>query len=249
MFAYDMRMSWLLLCTLLVPQTDSVSVLIFSKSAKYFDRDFEYRHEAIPDGTAAIRAIGARRGWTVAATEDANDFTDESLARFDVVVFLLTTGDVLNGEQQAAFERYIRSGKGYVGIHSASDTEHSWAWYGQLVGAVFENHPPIQEATYVVESRTHPATAGLPERWTRTDEHYYFKSNPRGRTTILMSLDETSYDPGDGVMGDHPIAWFHEFDGGRSVYTALGHTKESYADPLMLGHLEGAISWAASKNP
>lgn len=236
-----------MLCAILAPQPESVSVLIFTKTAKYFDRDFEYRHEAIPEGTEAIRAIGARAGWHVVATEDPNDFNDESLARFDVVVFLLTTGNVLNDQQQAAFERYIRSGKGYVGIHSASDTEHSWPWYGELVGAYFDNHAPIQRATYDVENRSHPATEGLPERWTRTDEHYHFKSNPRSHVTVLMTLDEASYDVGDGAMGDHPIAWFHEFDGGRALYTALGHTRDSYADPLVLNHLEGAIHWAASR--
>ncbi len=234
---------------MLAPQTNGVSVLIFSKTAKYHDQDFEYRHEAIPDGTDAIREIGQREGWHVVATEDPSEFNDESLARFDVVVFLLTTGDVLNDEQQAAFERYIRSGKGYVGVHSASDTEHSWPWYGELVGAYFENHPPIQEATYVVEHRSHPATDGLPERWSRTDEHYYFKRNPRNEVTVLMSLDESSYDVGEGAMGDHPIAWFHEYDGGRSLYTALGHTQASYDDPQVLTHLEGAIRWAASKDP
>lgn len=234
---------------MLAPQTESVSVLIFSKTAKYYDRDFEYRHEAIPEGTDAIRTIGKREGWTVTATEDPNDFNDESLARFDVVVFLLNTGDVLNDQQQAAFERYIQSGRGYVGVHSASDTEHSWPWYGELVGAYFENHPPIQEATYVVEDRSHPATEALPERWSRIDEHYYFKTNPRGSVTVLMTLDESTYDAGDGAMGDHPIAWHHEYDGGRAFYTALGHTKESYDDPLVLSHLEGAITWAAAKTP
>lgn len=245
MFAYDTSMLWILLCALLAPQTESVSVLVFSKAAKYHGRDFRYRHEAIPDGTRAIQEIGTRAGWNVVATEDARRFEDEILAEFDVVVFLLTTGDVLNEEQQAAFERFIRSGKGYVGIHSASDTEHAWPWYGELVGAYFKDHAPIQEATYDVEDRTHPATEELPERWTRTDEHYNFETNPRNEVNVLMSLDESSYDIGDGAMGDHPIAWYHEYDGGRAFYTALGHTKETYSEPQVLIHLEGAIRWAA----
>ncbi|GMR22714.1 MAG: hypothetical protein BMS9Abin37_1082 [Acidobacteriota bacterium] len=249
MFAYDTRMLWFLLCAMLAPPTESLSVLIYSKTAPYHGRDFEYRHEAIAEGTAAIRAIGAREGWTVEATEDASRFNDETLARFDVVVFLLTTGDVLGVKEQAAFERFIRSGKGYVGIHSASDTEHAWPWYGELVGAYFKDHPTIQEATYIVEDRSHPATKDLSERWTRTDEHYNFQTNPRPNVHVLMTLDESSYDVGDGAMGDHPIAWYHDYDGGRAFYTALGHVKDSYDDLLFLGHLEGGITWAGSKEP
>jgi len=249
MFAYDTRMLWLLLCAMLAPPTESLSVLIYSKTAPYNGRDFEYRHEAIPEGTAAIRAIGEREGWTVVATEDASQFNDETLARFDVVVFLLTTGDVLDDEEQAAFERFIRSGKGCVGIHSASDTEHAWPWYGELVGAYFKDHPAIQEATYIVEDRSHAATKDLPEKWTRTDEHYSFQTNPRPNVHVLMTLDEASYDVGDDAMGDHPIAWYHDYDGGRAFYTALGHVKDAYDDPLVLGHLQGGIAWAGSKQP
>jgi len=249
MFAYDTPMLCFLLCAMLEPQADDLSVLIFSKTAPYHGRDFEYRHEAIPEGTAAIRAIGEREGWTVDATEDASRFNDETLARFDVVVFLLTTGDVLGVKAEAAFERFIRSGKGYVGIHSASDTEHAWPWYGELVGAYFKGHPPIQEATYTVENRSHPATKDLPERWTRTDEHYNFHTNPRRDVNVLMALDESSYDVGDGAMSDHPISWYREYDGGRAFYTALGHVKESYDDPLVLRHLQGGIAWAGSKEP
>lgn len=234
---------------MLAPQTESISVLVFSKTAKYEGRDFHYRHEAIPDATRAIQELGARFDWNVVATEDASRFNDEMLQNFDVVVFLLTTGDVLNDEQQAAFERFIQSGKGYVGVHSASDTEHAWPWYGELVGAYFEGHPPIQEATYIVEDSTHPATEGLPERWTRTDEHYSFETNPRDDVNVVLSLDESSYDVGEGAMGDHPIAWYHEYDGGRAFYTALGHVKESYSEPEVLFHLEGAIRWAAAAGP
>ncbi len=197
-------MLWFLLCAMLAPPTESLSVLIYSKTAPYYGRDFEYRHEAIPEATAAIRAIGEREGWIVEATEDASRFNDETLARFDVVVFLLTTGDVLGVKEEAAFERFIRSGKGYVGIHSASDTEHAWPWYGELVGAYFKDHPSVREATYTVEDRSHPASKDLPKRWTRTDEHYNFHTNPRPNVHVLMALDESSYDVGDSAMGRPP---------------------------------------------
>ena len=239
MFGYDTRMLlWILLLATL--PAEPLDVLVFSKTV-------EYRHDAIPDGTRAIVALGEKHRWTVAATEDASRFTDEYLARFDVIVFLMTTGDVLDEAQQGAFERFVQSGKGYVGIHAASDTEYDWPWYGNLVGAYFTSHPEIQEATYDVEDRSHPATKHLPERWTRVDEHYNFDRNPRPNVHVLLALDESSYENEKDAMGDHPAAWYHEVDGGRAFYTALGHTKESYADQAFLRHLEGAITWAAAK--
>jgi type 1 glutamine amidotransferase len=217
----------------------TLAVLVFSKTAAY-------RHEAIPDGIRTFQELGREHGWEVTATDDAAVFTDESLGRFDAVVFLMTTGDVLDSDQQAAFERFVKKGKGYVGIHSASDTEYDWPFYGRLVGAYFRSHPEIQQAKYRVEDREHPATRHLPPSWVRTDEHYSFRENPRGRVQVLISLDEKSYAPGEDAMGDHPVVWCQELEGGgRSFYTALGHTKESYSDPLFREHLASAISWAA----
>jgi len=219
----------------------TLAVLVFSKTAAY-------RHESIPDGIRAIEELGKELGWTVSATEDAGVFSDESLARFDAVVFLMTTGDVLDSDQQAAFERFMRSGKGYVGIHSASDTEYDWPFYGSLVGAYFRSHPEIQQATYRIEDREHPAIRHLPSSWVRTDEHYSFRTNPRGKVQVLLSLDEGSYEAGKDAMGDHPIVWCQELEGGgRSFYSALGHTKESYSDPLYRKLLASAIAWAAPR--
>jgi type 1 glutamine amidotransferase len=219
----------------------TLAVLVFSKTAGY-------RHEAIPDGIRTIEELGTELGWIVEATEDARAFSDENLARFDAVVFLMTTGDVLDAGQQASFERFIRKGKGYVGIHSASDTEYDWPFYGSLVGAYFRSHPEIQEATYSVEDRDHPATRHLPPSWVRTDEHYNFRENPRGNVQVLVSLDEGSYEPGKDAMGDHPVVWCRELEGGgRSFYTALGHTKASYSDPLFRKHVASAIAWVAPR--
>ncbi|HZU03625.1 MAG TPA: ThuA domain-containing protein, partial [Ktedonobacteraceae bacterium] len=156
-------------------------------------------------------------------------------------------GHILDDNQKAAFERYIEAGGGYVGVHSASDTEYNWAWYGKLVGAYFDRihgHSSVTQATINVIDRTHPSTVMLPAKWVRTDEWYNFATNPRGSVHVLMTIDETTYR--GGVMGtDHPIAWYHEFDGGRAWYTALGHTSESYNEPLFLAHLWGGIIYAA----
>jgi len=217
-------------------QAMSFSVLVFSKTAAY-------RHQSIPAGIDAIRALGAANGFEVDATESAALFTDDNLKRYRVVVFLNTSGDVLGPEEQAAFERFIQHGGGFVGIHSATDTEYDWPWYGRLVGTYFLDHPAIQEATLIVDRR-HSSTAHLPARWTRTDEWYNFRALPGSGVQVLIRLDETTYS--GGKMGaNHPMAWHHEFDGGRAWYTALGHTDESYSDPNFRTHLLGGIRWAA----
>jgi cytochrome c len=214
-------------------------VLLFTKTAGF-------RHDSIPVAVEALRELGAQNRIRVDATEDAAVFSDASLRPYDVVVFLLTTGDVLDEGQQAAFRRYVRLGGGFAGVHSASDTEHDWPWYGGLVGAYFRTHPQIQPAAIDVSDPRDASTRGLPRRWTRTDEWYAFATNPRGAVRVLATLDETSYSPGDGAMGgDHPIAWSHLYDGGRAWYTAGGHTQESYAEPLFRSHLLGGILWAA----
>ena len=213
------------------------NVLVFSKTTGF-------RHDSIPQGIAAIEALGAEHGFAVDSTEDAERFSDDVLARYTVVVFLNTTGDVLDAGEKAAFERYIRSGGGFVGIHSASDTEYGWSWYGRLVGTWFASHPPIQRATVHIANPDHPSMKGLPALWERTDEWYNFRSNPRGAVQVLATLDEATYS--GGAMGaDHPISWCQTIDGGRSWYTAMGHTKESYDEPLFRLHLLGGIESAA----
>lgn len=219
-----------------------------------FTRTTGFRHDSIPDGIAAVRRIAEESGLPVDATEDPGAFTDGTLASYRAVIFLLTTGDVLDDAQQAAFERWAAAGGGWVGVHSASDTEYDWLFYGRLVGAYFAGHPAVQPAAIRVEDRAHPATSGLPETWRRTDEWYDFRANPRAAVHVLAALDETTYS--GGSMGpDHPIAWCQELGDGlkpvptRSFYTAGGHTRESYSEPLFVSHLGGGIRWAAGLEP
>jgi len=213
------------------------SVLVFSKTTGF-------RHDSIPLGIATIKALGADHGFSVDNTEDATRLTDAALARYRVVVFLSTTGDILDDAQKAALEHYVRSGGGFAAIHSASDTEYQWAWYGRLVGAYFASHPAIQAGAIHIEDPEHLSTRDLPSVWQRTDEWYNFRSNPRGTVHVLATLDEASYS--GGKMGrDHPIAWCQVIDGGRSWYTAMGHTTESFAEPLFRRHLLGGIEAVA----
>lgn len=213
-------------------------ILVFSKTSGY-------RHESIPDGIEALRAIGRRAGFQVDASEDAAVFLDAQLARYRVVVFLSTSEDVLDEPQQEAFVRYVRRGGGFVGVHAASDTEYDWPWYGRLVGAYFSDHPEIQTARVSVVS-SHPAVRGLPELWERRDEWYNFKALPEA-VEVLARVDESSY-TGGKHGADHPIAWSHEYDGGRSFYTAMGHTRESYGEPLFRRLLLGGILYAGTRN-
>jgi cytochrome c len=213
--------------------------LVFTKTAGY-------RHDSIPAAISAIEQLGGANGFAVDATEDASTFTGANLSRYRVVIFLLTTGDVLDAGQQAAFTAYIEAGGAFVGVHSAADTEHDWPWYGGLVGAYFASHPPIQPATVDVVDRNTPSTVHLPAVWRRTDEWYNFSTDPSASVTVLAQVDERTYVPGDGAMGaSHPIAWQHRYDGGRSWYTAGGHMIGSYSEPLFLRHLLGGILWAA----
>ena len=216
-------------------------VLVFSKTAVF-------RHSSIDDGIAAIQALGAANDFGVVATEDAAAFNAANLANFDAVIFLSTTGDILNATQQAAFEQYIQGGGGWAGVHSAADTEYGWAWYGELMGAYFQSHPVIQQATVVVADGVHPSTQGLPERWVRTDEWYNYQTNPRGDVHVLATLNESTYSGGANGF-DHPISWYHDYDGGRAWYTGLGHTDASYTEPLFLQHLLGGIQYAAGQVP
>ncbi|MFG1679328.1 ThuA domain-containing protein [Nonomuraea sp. NPDC049269] len=217
-------------------QAAAFKVLVFSKTAGF-------RHDSIPNGIQAIRDLGAAGDFAVDATEDSNAFSTANLAQYKAVVFLSTTGDVLNDNQQAAFQTYVDGGGGYLGVHSAADTEYNWAYYGQLIGAWFNNHPAIQQATVRTEDRAHAATAHLGATWSRTDEWYNYRTNPRPNVRVLQSLDEGSYS--GGGMGDHPITWCHPQSSGRAFYTGLGHTKESYADPNFRTLLLGGIRYAA----
>lgn len=215
-------------------------VLVFSKTAGY-------RHASIPDGKKAIQKLGQEHGFLVDTTEDASKFNEDNLKRYSAVIFLSTTHDVLNYRQQAAFERYIEAGGGYVGVHAASDTEYQWPWYHKLVGAYFKEHPKIQNATLRVhEDANFPVLDSLPHPWKRTDEWYDFRSVPKN-VNVLVDIDESSYE--GGTMGkNHPMVWYHKYDGGRSFYMELGHTKESYTEPNFLKLLQAGINYAIGNN-
>ncbi|MGC4815756.1 ThuA domain-containing protein [Micromonospora sp. DT228] len=241
LLAFVIGLAVLMASLLVLPTPSSAApltkVLVFSKTAGF-------RHSAIPNGIAAIQQLGSANGFTVTATEDSGQFTTSNLAQYQAVVFMSTTGDVLNASQQTAFESYIAAGGGYVGVHAAADTEYSWPWYGQLVGAYFDSHPAIQTATVKIEDQSNPSTAHLPATWTRSDEWYNYRTNPRSSARVLASLNESSYSGGN-MNGDHPITWCKAYGGGRAWYTGLGHTEASYTDPNFTRMLLGGLQVAA----
>ena len=214
-------------------------VLVFSKTGGF-------RHSSIPVAKAAIMKLGEQNNFEVDTTENAEWFNEDSLKKYAAVVFLNTTENVLNYRQEAAFERYIQSGGGYMGIHAATDTEYDWGWYGRMVGGYFASHPSIQEAKLSVVDKSHISTKHLPDTWVRKDEWYNFNKLD-SNVNVLIKIDEKSYEGGTNG-NNHPMAWYHEYDGGRAFYTELGHTEESYADSLYLQHILGGIRYAIGEN-
>jgi type 1 glutamine amidotransferase len=231
----------LLLPSLTILAKDPPRVLVFSKTAAF------RHHQGIAAGKIAILQMGRDNKFAVDTTEDASVFTPENLKRYAAVVFLSTTGNILDDAQQTAFERYIKAGGGFMGIHSATDTEYDWPWYGELVGAYFGSHPAQQEAIFNIVDQNNIATRHLPLVWKRKDELYNFKWIGEG-LHILIKIDENSYT--GGKNGDfHPMSWYHNFQGGRAFYTGLGHDNTSFADPLYLKHVLGGISYAMGRKP
>jgi type 1 glutamine amidotransferase len=196
-----------------------------------------------------LRELGRANGLFVDDTDDPAAFTPQNLARYRAVVWQSVTGDVLDPDQQAAFEAYVEGGGGFAGVHAAGHAEIDWPWYGELVGARFDGtDQQVQPAVLHVEDHQHPSTAMLPATWDRTDEWYDFTPDPRDHVHVLVTIDEATFH--GGTMGaDHPIAWCHDVAQGRSWYTAGGHTKQAYDDPLFQQHLLHGVLWAAGMEP
>jgi type 1 glutamine amidotransferase len=221
------------------PDSSGARVLMVTTTAGF-------RHDSIGTAVASMRSLAASTNeFTVVATEDLSVVAQPTLASYDVVMFALTSGELpLLADQQAALVNFIRDGKGFVGIHSATDTLYGWPEYGRLVGAFFKEHPWTQQADVVVEDQSHPSTAGLGGRFSIREEFYTFSENPRGRVQVLLRLDSASV----GATGDYPLAWAHSFGAGRVYYNALGHFSETWADQRFLRQLAGAIRWAAGRD-
>lgn len=229
---------------------EQFNALLFSKTAGW-------HHDSVAAGVVALQDLAKLHDVNLFWSEDADRvMNDDWLKRYDVVIFLLTTGDVLNDDQQAAFERYIQNGGGFVGIHSASDTEYDWDWYTNMIGHMFHIHPAVQTAVLQVEDSDFPGMDRFADRFIFTEEWYEFDAARHDNLNYLLSVDEKTYKPdadwgskaGNGMGDFHPISWYHEYDGGRAFYTALGHIPATYKDANFLHHVFGGMYWAATGN-
>ncbi|MEM7575729.1 MAG: ThuA domain-containing protein [Bacteroidota bacterium] len=213
-----------------------------------------WHHESIVAGIPALEGLAERHDFQLDRFQSGQTLTEAALQNYQVVIFLNTTRDIFNEEEEAAFEKFIQAGNGFVGIHAASDTEYEWEWFTQLVGRMFRIHPAVQTAWVDLETRKFPGLERWPDRLMWTDEYYDFTEEKVEGLTYLLSVDESTYDPqanwgsvATEGMGDfHPLSWYHHFDGGRSFYTALGHLPAIYEEPLFLEHIYGGIFWAAT---
>ncbi|WP_242131088.1 ThuA domain-containing protein [Aestuariivivens marinum] len=233
-----LMLSLLVVLTSFTEVPKDTQVLVFTKTAGF-------RHKSIETGVQTLKELGSKNHFKITQTEDTDNFTYKKLKHYDLVIFLNTTGDILNTEQEQAFKKYINKGGSFMGIHAATDTEFDWPWYNKLVGAYFLNHPKPAQATVNRIIRSHESTKHLPDKWVHFDEWYNFKSINK-KVNVLLMLDETTYEGGkNGAF--HPIAWYHEFDGGKSFYTAMGHTVESYSEPEFQNHLLGGILYCLKR--
>ncbi len=215
-------------------------ILVFSKTSGF-------HHKSIAEGNQAILKMGKEHDFEVDTTTDASVFNEENLKTYSAVIFLNATGDLLNYIEEANFERYIQAGGGFVGVHGAADAEYDWGWYGRLVGGYFKSHPVVQEARLVIDDKSHQSTNHLSNDWMHTDEWYNYNKLSKA-INVLITIDESSYKGADQEGDKHPIAWYQDFDGGRSFYTGLGHQVENYTDSLFLKHLLGGIEYAIGQN-
>jgi type 1 glutamine amidotransferase len=230
----------------------SLCILLFSitgfsqNKVLIFHETEGFRHSSIETGIQAIQQLGNENGFKTFVTQDSRFFLENDLSSLDLVIFLNTTGDIFDTDEQVAFQNYMDNGGNFFGIHAAADTEYDWPWYGKLVGAYFKGHPEIQPALVNVLMTDHITVEHLPEKWTRTDEWYnYYDIRPDLK--ILMNLDESTYKGGENGK-NHPIAWFQEYTGGGiSIYTGGGHTAESYSEPEFVEHLSRCIKFALSE--
>ena len=230
-------------------QLKNKHVLIFTKNGK------GYVHENIPASIAALQKLGIENGFSTDTTTSSALFTDNNLKKYDVIIFSNTNNDVFDTEEQrVAFMRYIQAGGGFMGIHSASGTERKWKWFKLMLGATFLRHPPLQPFTVHILDKKHPAVKNLSPQWETKDECYYFKEiNPSIKILLVADIStikeaDSSKNVNPEIFGNrYPASWCHEFDGGRILYTALGHKKEDYSNATYLAHILEGLKWVTDK--
>lgn len=225
--------------------------LLYTRNGLTLDGKKGYVHDNIPNSIAAIRQLGAENGFAVDVSEDPRDFTAANLRKYRVLIFSNTNNQILDTEEQkAALQGFVRGGGGVAGIHSACGSMRGWPWFWSLIGGSFVRHPKLQEFTVHVVDRRHPSTRFLGETWKVTDEFYFLRDMPQGLSVLLAGDLTTLVDPQKPQGATtHPLAWYHDYEGGRCWFTSLGHRKEVYDDPVFRKHILGGILWAMGHSP
>ena len=218
------------------PTTPGIRVLMLTATSGF-------RHDSIATAREVLTALAPVNNLSLTATEDLGRISAAGLSEVDVIMFALTSGELpLDASQRAALIAAVSDGKGFIGIHSATDTLYEFPDYGRLVGAYFKEHPWTQQARVLVDDASHPAT-GIRDSFTLEEEFYTFRDNPRGRVQVLLRLDPASVN----TTGDYPLAWAQSFGSGRSYYNALGHFPSTWRDARFQNQLIAAIRWTANK--
>jgi len=223
-----------------------IHVLVYTKNGK------GYVHENIAPAVASIKQLGIQQGFSVEVSDNPADFNDDNLKKYNALIFNNTNNGVFDtDEQKVALMRYIQAGGGFVGLHSATGTERSWAWFKRLIGASFQRHAKHQPFKEIIIDNTNPSTNFLPHTWEQDDECYFFKEvNPD--LHVLMAHDLSTLlddkDKPDFYGASSPSVWCHEFDGGREWYTSLGHDSATYFKPDFQKHILGGIEWVIGQN-
>jgi len=228
-----------LFTAMVLSQSENINILVFTKANIFV-------HESRIAGAEAIKNLEVNYPFNVVISEDSLIFSDEKLVDFDVIVFVSTSGNILNESGKRAFKKFIQNGGGFVGIHGASDTEYDWEWFDDLLGTHFDMHPKVQTAIMDVLVNDALSTKHLPVKWEWTDEWYNWRHDLDPKIEVLITVDENTYE--GGKHGSfHPISWRQDFEGGRCWYTALGHKSELYNDENYIRHIAGGIEWASGK--
>ena len=205
-----------------------------------------FEHSYLPDAEVAFKKLGKANDWRVLTTHRLDRITPENLEKLDVLAFATTGNLDFSDEQKQGILDFVKNGKGFLGVHNATDTCYDWPEYGEMLGGWFNGHPWHQEVGIVVEDGDHPATRMLAEQFTVTDEIYTFKNWDRSKTHVLMRLDNETVDLEKGNRDDHDYAmgWCHNYGKGRVMYTALGHPDALWHQDWFLEHIAGCIRWA-----
>jgi len=218
-------------------ENGKINVLAFSKTERY-------RHESIESGKTSLRKLADENNFHIDFSEDASVFNKDKLTQYNVIIFLCTSGNILDANEETALRKFIENKGGLVGIHSATDTEYDWDWYSELIGTHNKGKEEIHKAVVRIVDKDHPSTKDLPYTWEVEDEWCTFANKLADNIKVLAIVDEIVFEGQEKVLFN-PYCWYHEFDGGRAWFTVGGHKTENYSDPLFMKHILGGIKYAA----